>query len=94
MALTPRTYASEVLEGSVSANGGHAKVAAELGGDTSNLTGFSILTNEEGVEVGFKSGVLNPEPNYVAPPEVQQQIVNGLQDRGVIVTNYFGPLKP
>jgi len=86
VAVSPSTYGEPVPYGFVPANGGHADVSAELWGNPANQSGFSMVLQENGsVELGFKSGVLNAGPDNLASPEVQQQIIQWVQQQGVVV---------
>jgi RHS repeat-associated protein len=78
--LAPSTRDAQIPAGWVARAGGHADVSATLGGDAANHSGFAVILQEDGtLNITWRSGTLNPPPNYVVPPNLRPTIINEVQ---------------
>ena len=78
--IAPSTADANIPAGWVARAGGHADVSAALGGDAANHSGFAVILQEDGtLNITWRSGTLNPAPDYVVPPNLRQTIINSVQ---------------
>jgi hypothetical protein len=78
--IAPSTADAVIPDGWVPRTGGHADVSAALGGDAASHSGFAvILQNDGSLNITWRSGTLNPPPNYVVPPALRQQIIDEIE---------------
>jgi RHS repeat-associated protein len=78
--IRPSTGDSAVPAGWVARRGGHADVSAALGGDAAEHVGFAAILEEGGtLRLTWRSGTLNPAPNYVVPAAMRPAIVEAIQ---------------
>jgi hypothetical protein len=69
-----------IPEGWVARAGGHSDVSAALGGDAASHSGFAVILQEDGtLGITWRSGTLNPAPNYVVPPALRPTIIDSVQ---------------
>lgn len=79
--IQPSTAEPVVPSGWVARAGGHADVSAALGGDAASHSGFAVILQEDGsLNITWRSGTLNPAPDYVVPPELRPQIIDAVQN--------------
>jgi len=78
--IAPSTANAEIPAGWVARAGGHAEVSATLSGDAANHSGFAIILQPDGtLNITWRSGTLNPAPNYVVPSNLRPAIINSVQ---------------
>ena len=78
--IAPSTADAEIPAGWVARAGGHADVSAALGGDAASQSGFAVILQEDGtLNITWRSGTLNPPPDFVVPPNLRQTIINTVQ---------------
>jgi len=78
--IAPSTEEADIPAGWVERAGGHADVSATLGGDSANHSGFAVILQQDGtLNITWKSGTLNPAPEYIVPPNLQPTIIDAVQ---------------
>jgi hypothetical protein len=78
--IRPSTAEAAIPPGWVARAGGHADVSAALGGDAASHFGFAVILQEDGtLGITWRSGTLNPAPNYVVPPALRATIIDSVQ---------------
>jgi hypothetical protein len=79
-ALRPSSSAAVLPDGHVPRRGGHAIVSSELGGDSTHHQGFAAILQSDGsLKLTWRSGTLNPPPNFVVAPANRGAITQAVE---------------
>jgi hypothetical protein len=78
--IKPSMEGPGIAPGWVARRGGHADVSSALGGNAANHRGFAVILQKDGsLAVTWRSGVLNPSPDFVVPQAERARIIAAIE---------------